>query len=73
MTFITHATDDPGVPVENSLAFYSALIKQKIPAEMHLYQQGGHGYGMRKDKGEAATWYKPLEIWLAKYKWIYTK
>lgn len=46
-TFLVHASDDDGVKVENSLVFYSALIHNKVPAEMHIYQNGGHGFGMK--------------------------
>ena len=53
-TFLVQASDDNTVPVMNSVAFYEALLKYKIPAEMHLYKSGGHGFGMNnpttKDK-----------------------
>jgi len=45
-TFLVHSTDDDVVPVMNSVEFYEALLKYKIPAEMHIYKGGGHGYGM---------------------------
>ena len=45
-TFLIHATDDDVVPVMNSIAFYEALLRYKIPAEMHIYKAGGHGFGM---------------------------
>jgi acetyl esterase/lipase len=45
-TFLIHATDDDAVPVMNSIAFYEALLRYKIPAEMHIYEAGGHGFGM---------------------------
>lgn|SRR5690242_9181672 len=45
-SFLVQATDDDVVPVMNSIVFYEALIKYKIPAEMHLYKSGGHGFGM---------------------------
>lgn len=43
-TFLTHAGDDTVVPVSNSLMFYEALNKNKIPADLHLYSKGEHGY-----------------------------
>ncbi|MDQ6480961.1 alpha/beta hydrolase [Dyadobacter sp. LHD-138] len=43
-TFLTHAGDDTVVPVPNSLMFYEALNKNKIPADLHLYSKGEHGY-----------------------------
>jgi len=45
-TFLVHASDDKSVPVENSIRFYQALIKNKVNAEMHIYQNGGHGFGL---------------------------
>lgn len=45
-TFLVQAEDDKTVPVENSLLFYEALLKNKVKAEMHLYQAGGHGFGL---------------------------
>ena len=45
--FFAHSSDD-GVSSENSVALYLALTKNKVPAELHLYASGGHGYGMRK-------------------------
>ncbi len=63
--FLVHAMDDTGVPVENSIQYYLALKKFKIPAEMHLYPVGGHGYGMRTaGKGSLAGWPAAMEGWL---------
>jgi acetyl esterase/lipase len=45
-TFIIHAEDDKTVPVMNSLDFYEALVKNGVPAEMHVYPKGGHGWGL---------------------------
>ncbi|MDE1147833.1 MAG: alpha/beta hydrolase [Azospirillaceae bacterium] len=56
-TFLLHADDDPSVPVENSLRFYAALHAAKVPAEMHIFQRGGHGFGLRGAQGlPAAVW-----------------
>ncbi len=47
---LIHSSDDKGVPVENSIRFYEALIQNNIPAELHVFNSGGHGYGLgRKD------------------------
>lgn len=43
-TFILHANDDKGVPVENSLMLYKALMNSEIPVDMHLFSSGGHGF-----------------------------
>jgi acetyl esterase/lipase len=62
-TFLVHATDDKAVPVENSINYYLALKKEKVPAEMHLYENGGHGFGLGV-KGTNAFWPKTCEKWL---------
>ncbi|QRR04198.1 alpha/beta hydrolase [Dyadobacter sandarakinus] len=63
--FLVHAEDDGAVPVENSIEYYLALKKLKIPAEMHLYPIGGHGYGMRTEgKGSLSGWPAAMEGWL---------
>ncbi|MFN3433270.1 MAG: alpha/beta hydrolase [Sphingomonas sp.] len=45
--FLAHASDDRTVPVANSLSLYAALLAAKRPAEMHLFDEGGHGFGVR--------------------------
>lgn len=55
--FILHANDDDVVPVANSLLLHDALREKGIPVEMHLFEHGGHGFGLRKAVG------KPVEIW----------
>lgn len=62
-TFLVQAEDDP-VHVENSLTYYLALKKAKIPAEMHLFSTGGHGYGMRATGNPTARWPQLAEVWL---------
>ena len=62
-TFIVHATDDKSVPVENSINYYLALKQNKIPVEMHIYENGGHGFGLGVD-GTNKTWTKACENWL---------
>jgi acetyl esterase/lipase len=63
-TFLMH-TDDDGVEPENSVLFYLALRKARVPAEMHIYQKGGHGYGFYpKDNPALATWPDRLRDWL---------
>jgi acetyl esterase/lipase len=58
-------TEDDGVNVENSLTYYLALKYAKVPAEMHLYATGGHGYGMRFGKGGLAEYPQRIQKWLA--------
>jgi len=62
-TFLVQTEDDP-VHVENSVFYYLALKNAKVPAEMHLFASGGHGYGLR-DSGKAVTkWPKLAEEWM---------
>src|ERR1700684_3431942 len=56
-TFILQAEDDP-VHVENSLVYFLALKNAKVPAELHLYAQGGHGYGLRPSDLPIMGWAK---------------
>lgn len=62
-TFLIQAEDD-GVRVENSLFYYLALKNAGVPAEMHLYASGGHGYGLRPSDKLICGWPKRAEEWL---------
>lgn len=62
-TFLVQAEDDPA-PVENSITYYLALKRAHVPAEMHLYAKGGHGYGLRPSKDPVSTWPQRAEEWL---------
>ncbi len=62
-TLLIQTEDDP-VRVENSIFYYLALKKEKVPAEMHLYTTGGHGYGLRKKGTGILEWPKRAEEWL---------
>lgn len=62
-TFLIQAEDD-GVGVENSLFYYLALKQAKVPAELHLYARGGHGYGLRPSTQTVTTWPKRAEEWM---------
>jgi acetyl esterase/lipase len=62
-TFLVHATDDKAVPVENSINYYLALKQNQVPAEMHLYEHGGHGFGLGVE-GTNREWPKACEKWL---------
>ena len=55
--FLLHAEDDDSIPVENTLLLHAALRVHKVPVEMHLFANGGHGFGLRKAVG------KPVEAW----------
>jgi acetyl esterase/lipase len=62
-SFIVQAEDDP-VHVENSTVYFLALKNAKVPAEMHLYANGGHGYGLRRTELLVTAWPKLVESWL---------
>jgi acetyl esterase/lipase len=62
-TFLIQAEDD-GVRVENGLVYYLALKNAKVPVEMHLYPNGGHGYGLRPSDKLISSWPKRAEEWL---------
>ncbi len=62
-TFLVQTEDDP-VHVENSLIYYRALLAAKVPAELHLYASGGHGYGMRPNGKAVTEWPKLVEQWM---------
>jgi acetyl esterase/lipase len=64
-TFIVHASDDKVVPVENSIQYYMNLKKFNVPVEMHLYENGGHGFGLGTE-GTHTEWPKACEKWLVK-------
>ena len=62
--FLVHATEDSVVAAENSIMFYSALRKAGVPAEMHIYLKGQHGFGLGKNKGEVSTWPDLCKNWM---------
>jgi len=63
-TFLLQAEDDPIDPVENSLAYYSALRKAGVSAEMHLFVTGGHAFGLRPTESPITRWPRLAEAWL---------
>ena len=64
-TFLMHCTDDKTVPVENSLRFYRAAAQAGVPVEMHIFEKGGHGFGMRTENvGLATTWRDRYADWM---------
>jgi acetyl esterase/lipase len=72
--FLLHTTEDKGVPSENSVVFYQALVKAKVPAELHIYEKGPHGFGLGKGDARVvgpkapdpvlSTWPDRLAAWL---------
>nr|WP_231632231.1 alpha/beta hydrolase [Flavobacterium sp. KJJ] len=62
-TFLVHATDDGAVIPENSIYYYLALKKNGVTSELHLYENGGHGFGLGV-KDTSKNWTKDCEEWL---------
>ena len=64
-TFLLHAVDDPAVKVENSVVLFTALRRLGVPVEMHLFEQGAHGFGIRDAQGlPAALWPELMMNWI---------
>lgn len=67
--FIVHAFDDP-IPVQGALLMAMALKNAKVPSELHVYDTGGHGYGLRPvDSVPVTSWPKRCETWLERNGW----
>jgi acetyl esterase/lipase len=64
-TWITHAADDHGVDVDNSIYFFEQLRHHNVPVEMHIYPKGGHGFIFHQP-----GWTEPLFLWMKNNKWI---
>jgi len=62
--FLVHSSDDDAVPVKNSIAYYENLVKNKVPAEMHIFQKGGHGYGLAVGKPTQSEWPELCIRWM---------
>lgn len=62
--FILHSSDDGGVSVENSIRYYQALVKNRVPVALHCYPVGGHGWGYRDSFPYKHEWKGELEKWL---------
>ena len=63
-TFLVQAEDDYVDGVKQSLVYYAALAKAHVPAEMHLYANGGHAFGLRRTKLPITDWPRLAEAWL---------
>ena len=67
--FLVHSKDDDLVPVANATHYYDNLIAHKVPAEIYLYEKGGHGYGMKNPTSEI-LWTSVMKTWMQKSKII---
>lgn len=62
--FLVHSIDDGAVPVQNSINYALAMAKQQVPCELHIYQSGGHGYGLGQSKNTESLWPDACRKWL---------
>jgi acetyl esterase/lipase len=69
-TFIVQSEEDHTVPMENSIMFYEALKHAGVPAELHLYAVGKHGFGMKSGLGPTSDWPDRLEDWMRFHGWL---
>jgi acetyl esterase/lipase len=69
-TFLLQNEDDDSDSVDDSLSYYFGLKKAGVPVEMHLYAQGGHGFGLRRTKLPATAWPQLVETWLGTLRMI---
>ena len=63
-TFLWHTNEDSGVPPENSIAFYLAMRRAKVPAELHIFETGPHGIGLAPGRAGTGEWPKLCELWM---------
>jgi len=62
--FLIHSIDDAAVPVQNSIGYAQALAKHHVPCELHIYQSGGHGYGLGRSENTESSWPEACRKWL---------
>ena len=67
--FLWHTTADTGVLPENSIRFYQALVKNDVPAELHLYEKGRHGVGLARGVPGTSKWPESLIDWMRHRGW----
>jgi acetyl esterase/lipase len=68
--FLVHSMDDKAVPVENSVRYFEMLKKYSVPAELHIYEKGGHGYGLAIGGGTESQWPTACKAWLQGHGWL---
>lgn len=71
--FIFSALRDKTVPMENSLAFFTALRRAGVDGELHIYEKGAHGFGLRQDLGSTSDWTDQCEAWMNNHHWLEKK
>jgi acetyl esterase/lipase len=68
--FLAAAADDSDVPVQNTLAMFAALRRAQVPAEMHIFERGGHGFGLGNSDQPLSAWPQLLLAWLRAHQLI---
>ena len=69
-TFLFHTDEDTVVPPENSVQFYLALRKAKVPAELHIFRKGRHGVGLAHKMAATKAWSSACEEWMRGHGWL---
>ena len=71
-SFLVAAADDPDVPIENTLSMFASLRAAHVPAEMHIFEEGGHGFGLRGAQGKpVSAWPDLLLRWLGRHGYVH--
>lgn len=68
--FLVHAADDRVVPVENSIRYGESLKRYSIPFELHIYEKGGHGFGLAPKGGTESAWPEACKRWMKSHSWL---
>ncbi|MBN2413610.1 alpha/beta hydrolase [candidate division KSB1 bacterium] len=69
-TFLILSNSDSAVPAENSVLFYISLRKAGVPAEMHIFENGKHGFGLAFDDPYLSEWPKLCQNWLTAHDFL---
>ncbi len=69
-TFLVHTHEDSVVPASQSTLFYDALLRHKVPAELHIFNKGDHGLGLLAGDPDGALWGELLIRWLRRHKFL---
>ncbi len=68
--FIAVTEDDPAVPAPESLKIFSRWYAAQLPVELHVYERGGHGFGMRTMNQPVDSWTVAFEAWMKSHGWL---
>ena len=68
--FLVHGADDRSVPAHHSILFYEALLKARVPVELHVYERGAHGFGTAAGQGPASSWVDRWFDWMRAHGWL---